>query len=43
MGLLPEDSRVAELSTRFSAPGFFYLQWRKKAGKEVILESGPLE
>ena len=27
----------------FRRPAFFYLQWRKKAGKEVILESGPLE
>jgi hypothetical protein len=42
MGLLPEDSRVAELSTRLSAPGFLF-PVAEKAGKEVILESGPLE
>ena len=37
-----EDSRVAELSTRFSAPGFFLFAVAEKAGKEVIKESGPL-
>jgi len=27
--VFPEDSRVAELSTRFSAPGFFYFSGGK--------------